>query len=205
MFSPSSAAACRLAGCGGNRSFLRYSRLCPYTLSRVESDVFELNGLDSLEELEQTLAGHGGLLGAMLDAPVGTGRFVSGFWAISEKYWQRIHFTLSLLLTKYILLTTCKMSSWRGTTTRNSESRDFWIIWTTCAYVLPATVSPFTLTRRSPMLSPANTAGPRSLTDLTKILKSRRISGRGKRQRRCSYQDLKLVKGGKEEEGAWKV
>ena len=110
------------------RSFLRYSRLCPYTLSRVESDVFELNGLDSLEELEQTLAGHGGLLGAMLDAPAGTGRFVSGFWAISEKYWQRIHYTLSLLLTKYVLLTTCKMSSWRGTTTRNSESRDFWII-----------------------------------------------------------------------------
>ena len=204
MFSPSSAAACRLAGCGVNRSFLRYSRLCPYTLSRVESDVFELNGLDSLEELEQTLAGHGGLLGAMLDAPVGTGRFVSGFWAISEKYWQRIHYTLPLLLTKYVLLTTCKMSSWRGTTTRNSESRDFWIIWTTCAYVLPATVSPFTLTRRSPMLSPANTAGPRSLTDLTKILKNRRFSKR-KRERRCSYQDLKLAKGGKEEEGAWKV
>ena len=68
-----------------NRSFLLYSLLCPYTLSLVESDVFELNGLDSLEELEQTLAGQGGLLGTILAAP-GPGRLLSGFWAISEKY-----------------------------------------------------------------------------------------------------------------------
>ena len=85
MFSPSSPVACRLWGWGVNRSFLLYSLLCPYTLSLVESDVFELNGLDSLEELEQTLAGQGGLLGAML-APAGPGRLLSGFWAISEKY-----------------------------------------------------------------------------------------------------------------------
>ena len=86
MFSASSPpSACRLWGCGVNRSFLLYSLLCPYTLSLVESDVLELNGLDSLEELEQTLAGQGGLLGAMLAAP-GPGRLLSGFWAISEKY-----------------------------------------------------------------------------------------------------------------------
>ena len=73
-----------------------------------------------------------------------------------------------------MMLTTCKMSSCRGTTTRKSESRDFCIIWTTWAYVRPATVSPFTLTRRSPMFKPANTAGPRSFTDLTKILESKK-------------------------------
>ena len=69
----------------------RYSLLCPYTLSRVESEVFELNGLDSLEELEHTLAGQGDLPGAREEAPTGPGvpsnlRFDSGFWAISEKY-----------------------------------------------------------------------------------------------------------------------
>lgn len=85
MFSPSSPVACRLWGWGVNRSFLLYSLLCPYTLSLVESEVFELKGLDSLEELEQTLAGQGGLLGTMLAAP-GPGRLLSGFWAISEKY-----------------------------------------------------------------------------------------------------------------------
>ena len=38
-----------------------------------------------LTELEQTLAGQGGLLGTILAAP-GPGRLLSGFWAISEKY-----------------------------------------------------------------------------------------------------------------------
>lgn len=53
--------------------------LWPYTESRVESEVLELNGLDSLELLEHTEAGHGGLLGSVL-------LLLSGFWAISEKY-----------------------------------------------------------------------------------------------------------------------
>ena len=62
------------------------------------------------------------------------------------------------------------MSSCLGTTTTNRESLDFWIIWTTWAYDLPATLSPLTLTILSPMLRPASTAGPSCFTDLTNIV-----------------------------------
>ena len=55
----------------------------PYTESRVESEVFELKGLDSRELLEHTEAGQGGLL----PPPPGSDLLLlSGFWAMSEKY-----------------------------------------------------------------------------------------------------------------------
>ena len=58
--------------------------LWPYTESLVESEVLELKGLDSLELLEQTEAGQGGLL---FPPPPGSVLWLlSGFWAMSEKY-----------------------------------------------------------------------------------------------------------------------
>jgi hypothetical protein len=81
----------------------------------VESDVFELKGLDSLEVLlEHTDAGQGGLPGpgvgpTLTAGPASSLLLLSGFCAISEKY-------------------TCNTSSCLGTTTRNKESLDFWII-----------------------------------------------------------------------------
>ena len=63
--------------------------LVPYTESLVESEVLELKGLDSRELLEQTEAGQGGLLPP--PPPPGSVLWLwllSGFWAMSEKYWK---------------------------------------------------------------------------------------------------------------------